>query len=195
MQKPERRTLEEMVAMIDAPNGPICAKILDENRTLFNLARGSTYNHQTWPGGYWDHVEEAMNIGIVLFGTLDGIRPLPFSLSDALLILFLHDIEKPWRFELEPDGTFRNRPNMETKEERAAFRTRKLAEEGIVLTPAQLNVLTYVEGEHKDYSSLRRVSNELANFCHLADVTSARIWHDCPAAADDPWTGARRRST
>jgi len=32
----------------------------------------------------------------------------------------------------------------------------------------------------------------LAAMAHLCDVTSARIWFDCPAAAHDPWEGAAR---
>ena len=32
----------------------------------------------------------------------------------------------------------------------------------------------------------------LAAFCHLADVTSSRLWFDHPLAQDDPWPGAGR---
>jgi len=123
-------------------------------------------------------------------------RPLPFSKSDALLMFFLHDLEKPWRIEVMEDGTVRNRPGLDTKEAFKKFREDKLVEYGINLSPAQLNGLTYVEGEIKDYSSFRRVMNELAAFCHKVDVNSARIWYDYPRfSGQDEWIGADRVRT
>ena len=35
-----------------------------------------------------------MNIAVVLYERLNSIRPLPFSLSDLLLVVYLHDVEK-----------------------------------------------------------------------------------------------------
>lgn len=32
----------------------------------------------------------------------------------------------------------------------------------------------------------------LAAFTHMCDVASARLWHDHPLEADDPWPGAAR---
>jgi hypothetical protein len=75
-----------------------------------------------------------------------------------------------------------------TKAERAIFRLNKLAEYKIVLTDDQSNALRYVEGEGNDYSNAKRVMGPLAAFCHLCDVTSARIWFD-RLLAGDCWTG------
>lgn len=120
-------------------------------------------------------------------------RPLPFTKSDALLIFFLHDLEKPWRIEVMNDGTVRNGPGLDTKEAFKQFREDKLVEYEIELTPAQLNGLTYVEGEIKNYSSKYHVMNELAAFCHKVDIHSARIWFDYPKkAGEDEWSGADR---
>lgn len=54
---------------------------------------------------------------------------------------------------------------------------KKDKEYDIALTPQQENALRYVEGEGDDYSSERRVMNELAAFYHMCDVASARIFH------------------
>lgn len=59
----------------------------------------------------------------------------------------------------------------------------------------QRNALTYVEGEINDYSSQKRVMNELAAFCHKVDVWSARGWCDYPKARGDGWAGAKRVRT
>ncbi|MBX4190352.1 hypothetical protein KW791_03615, partial [Candidatus Parcubacteria bacterium] len=89
-----------MIEKIDPPNRNVCKIILQDNRKLFQTVPGSTNNHQAWPGGYWDHVREIMNIAIVNHKGLSELRPLPFSLSDALLVVFLHDLEKPWKYDI-----------------------------------------------------------------------------------------------
>lgn len=192
MRTPPYSTIRQLISFIDEPHRSACKKILRNEAETLKWAWGSTHNHQNWPGGYLDHVTETMNLAIALYGTLSACRPLPFPLSDALLVMFLHDIEKPWRFRYGPNGERENVPGMQTKAERKTFRERFLAEHGFTLTERQMNALTYVEGELDDYSPKRRVMNELAAFCHLCDVTSARIWHDCPREEDDPWTGAKR---
>lgn len=88
-------SIDKLIEFIYEPNRTICQRILKENRSLFEQARGSTYNHQTWNGGYIDHVADGMNYARHLYSFDEAFgRPLPFSMSDALLIFFLHDIEK-----------------------------------------------------------------------------------------------------
>lgn len=189
MQKPPYRTIAEMIEMFDEPNRSACRRLYTENLERFKAARGSTHNHQAWPGGYHDHVEDAMNYAIIFFraDALTG-RPMPFTLADALLAVFLHDLEKPWRFERGRDGAWVNTGLMKDKKDRAAFRWTKTIEYGVVLSPAIVNAVTYAEGEGDDYRSDRRVSNELAGFVHMCDNYSARSRHDYPRAGD-PWTG------
>ena len=174
------RTVEEMLALVPEPNRTACLRILDDNRDLFMTVPGSTHNHQAWPGGYLDHVQEVMNIAFELFVRLFLCRPLHFSCADALLVLFLHDIEKPWKYRLGADGHLEHIPELRSKAAQHEFRARKLAEYGIVLTDDQANAMRYVEGELDDYTNRRRVMGPLAAFCHLCDVTSARIWYDYP---------------
>lgn len=187
-------SIEEMLAMVDEPNREKCLLILFDNRKLFLEATGSSHNHQTWPGGYLDHVQETMNIAVLLHPRLDLVRTLPFSLSDALLICFLHDLEKPFKYQTlyYNSGVPVRRALWHTKEERKAFRECKLSEYGIKLTPEQANAMRYVEGEGDDYTNERRVMNELAAFCHMCDIWSARGWHNSPLAENDPWSGPRR---
>lgn len=165
-----------LLRAIDEPNQGRCRALYKDNHALFHAAPGSGHNHQAWPGGYIDHVEEVMRIAVSLYWTLDAVRPLPFTVEDALLVLWLHDIEKPWKVK------GRDWP----KEERRHFARTKIVEYGIVLTPEQENALRYVEGEGDDYRGDRRIMNELAAFCHCCDVISARIWHDEPRAEQGP---------
>jgi hypothetical protein len=186
-------TIEELIYLIDEPARTLCTHILEDNRELFETARGATHNHQKWMGGYIDHVTDAMNYARHLYAfTAAFERALPFALSNVLLVLFLHDIEKPWRILVTAQGEATNRRGLQTKEEFKAFREEKLREYGLELTPEERNALTYVEGEGKDYSSTQRVMNELAAFCHMVDVWSARGWYNYPKAVNDEWIGAYR---
>ncbi|MDO8599995.1 MAG: hypothetical protein Q7R73_00020 [bacterium] len=188
-----RASIAKMFGMIDEPNRTRCRKLYKENEELFRNAYGSVHNHQSWPGGYHDHIQEIMNIAILFYGPMIGARFLPFSLSDALLVLFLHDLEKPWKYERGEDGMLRHKPEFATKEDAHRFRMQKIAEYGIVLSPVQENALTYVEGESRDYMNRRRIMNELAMFCHMCDGTSARIWYGYPLKQNDPWSSEEEK--
>jgi 23S rRNA maturation-related 3'-5' exoribonuclease YhaM len=189
--------IEALILMIDEPWHTPCLKILEDHRARFEKARGSTHNHQTWDGGYIDHITDGMNF-IVYFYVfmLSFCRTLPFTLSDALLVFFLHDLEKPWRIVVDDaTGEVSNKTGLSTKEQFKSFRENMLAGCDIKLTPEQQNAFTYIEGEGKDYDSKRRVMNELGAFCHMVDTWCARGWFDYPKAEGDRWTGASRVRT
>ena len=133
-----------------------------------------------------------MNIAYQFYHLMESLRPLSFSLSDALLVVFLHDIEKPWKYELNNEGQLDEIEAMRDKEVQHQFRAKKMTEYGIVLSLEQQNGMRYVEGELKDYSGWERKMNPLAALCHMADVASARIWFDHPLADADAWEGAKR---
>ncbi len=163
-----------LLQMLPEPNRKRCEDIWYGNRELFQAAWGSSHNHQARPGGYCDHITDVMNLALTLHHAMTQLRPLPFLATDAMLVLFLHDLEKPWRFS----SLGSEKPILSSKADKAAFRLAKISEYGIVLSPQQENALKYVEGEKDDYSSKERVMNELAAFCHMCDVASARIWHE-----------------
>ena len=190
--KPNYYTIKQMLEMIDEPNRTACQQILSDNRKLFQTVQGSTNNHQNWPGGYFDHVQEIMNIAVVLYERLNSVRPLPFSLSDLLLVVYLHDVEKPWKYELREDGQLHHKATMQNKEDHQRFRMAKLAEYGVVFTPEQENGMKYAEGELNDYTNRRRVMGPLACVAHMCDVCSARLWFAHPAVENDSWSGAGR---
>lgn len=184
-------TIDELLEKIDAPYQSGCQELLAKYRHLFESARGSSHNHQAWEGGYIDHVHEVMNISVVLYETLSKFRPLPFSLSDALVVLFVHDLEKPWVY-VQVDGTWCRNKELASKENTHTFRLKKLSEHGIHLPSYLERAVLFTEGELHYYSNRERAMSPLAAFCHMCDVASARLWHDFPGEHDDPWCGAKR---
>lgn len=146
-------------------------------------AKGSSHNHQAWTGGYLDHIVETMNIACQLFETMNYLRPLPFKMEDALIVMFLHDLEKPWKENLTVINDFGDEINgqvvFRSKQERRDFRDAVIAQFGIELTDDHKNALRYVEGiPDSEYVPGARIMGELAAFCHCCDIISARLWHD-----------------
>jgi hypothetical protein len=188
---PSYLQIDDLLCQLDEPYQSKCRQIVSENRVLFEQARGSSNNHQAWTGGYIDHLHEVMNLAVVLYPTMKELRPLPFSLSDALLVLFVHDLEKPWTYE-QIDGNWQRKKEFRGKDEAQAFRLRKLAEYGLQLPPELDRAVFFVEGELGHYTNQQRAMSPLAAFCHMCDVASARLWYDYPQASDDPWQGAKR---
>lgn len=185
--------IEELLDFIDEPIRSGCLRLLEENRELFEHTRGSTNNHQAWEGGYIDHITDAMNIGFHLYDHLLSFRELPFRKSDVLLVVFAHDLEKPWKYEKTKDGTYRHKKIFADKKNQHAFRIEKLAEYGIRLTKEQESGVLYIEGENQDYTNKERVMSPLAAFCHMCDIASARLWFDYPKVDGESW-GSRYRS-
>jgi hypothetical protein len=163
--------LVALLALIPSPNHRSFWRIISEHWIPIASAPGSSHNHQAWKGGYNDHVTETMNIACQLYRTL-SLRKLPFHLHEALEVMFLHDIEKPFAKELKAAGKY-------TKADRKRFRTDTIEKYKIKLTPEQENALRYVEGvPDSEYTPGERTMGELAAFCHCCDILSARLWHD-----------------
>src|SRR5687767_5119818 len=78
---------DQLLERVEEPYRAACRRLLAEHGELFRAARGSSHNHQAWAGGYADHVGEAMNAAVVMYDALGRLRPLPFTLSDALVVL------------------------------------------------------------------------------------------------------------
>lgn len=184
---------DKVFDLIGEPNKSKCWKIYLENQKLIDKARGSKTKHQAWEGGYIDHICECVGIAEQMYETLSKMRPMDFALSDAALVLFLHDLEKPWKHQPDICGgqivsskivdnamygrASTNSPKLHPK----VIHCLKTAKDyGIELTEKQELAVTYVEGEGDDYGPYHRVQNPLAAFCHCCDTISARIWFNYP---------------
>lgn len=165
--------LHQLIVLIEEPNRTPCLAILNDHKKRFEESPGSLTKHQAWPGGYVHHLEEAMNFGCNLFDLMNTERVLDFSISDVLLVLFLHDLEKPFRY-VEPKKEFH------TGEDKKLFIQDIIDTYGIVLNESHHNALQYTHGEGHEYSRTERIQKPLAAFVHICDVASARIWFDYP---------------
>lgn len=160
-------SIEKLLEEVEEPHRSDCLQFINRNRKLFDSSKGSALKHQDWAGGYRDHITEVMNIARVTYDALSLIRPLPFSLSDALLGCFLHDIEKVWKHAVDPAHQL-------------AVDKEKILRTEFHLEPQHFNAVKYAHGEGDDYHPTIRIQTPLAAFVHHCDNTSARIWYDKP---------------
>lgn len=157
-----------------------CKKILEDHFEKIITAPGSRHNHQAWIGGYIGHLADTFRIGRGLLETFPE-RTVPVAKGDFFLVMFLHDIEKPFAYGFDEDGSIVAKEEFREKPAKKAFRAAIIEEYGLNLTEQHLNALQYVEGiPTKDYRPGDRVMNELAGVCHMADTGSARVWHNYP---------------
>lgn len=168
-------------------------RLMREYRNEFTTAPGGLSKHQYWRGGYADHVHEVMSLGFVLYKQLAKYRSLPFTLSQALYVLFFHDLEKIFRFSVDKNG----KPLETTlaKDSRYQNALAIMVRMKIPVTTEEANALRYTHGENQDYHPSRRIMNELAAFVHCCDTLSARLWYDFPGkrSAALPLTVDRKR--
>jgi len=181
-------SLDEAIDLIDNPNRDVCKSVLEKEAQVFIVARGSKTKHQAWEGGYLDHIIETMNLAILFYDSLSSTgRPLGFSLSDTLLVMFLHDLEKPFKQlrgeELGLIDSSGKKYDSVIKDYREILFERY----GFKLSEDHLKTIRYVEGENKDYDPRLRVMTELSAFCHMCDIWSARGWYNFPKREGDSW--------
>ncbi len=188
----ERLTIsfEQWLERIEGVNGEIIQRIMSDSeiRDRIETAPGSRGAHQAFPGGYREHMRQTMMIASHLYELAVASKlfdQLPseeyFSESDALLVMFLHDIEKPFLFGFDEQGDIIMLQPM-TKDDRTQFRSDFIDQFGFELTDTHTNALQFVEGvRDKDYVPGNRADKPLAALCHAADNFSARGFYDyCP---------------
>lgn len=167
---PRVESLVDYTSAIEEPNREAIRRLLLEEGERIALSPGSTHNHQAWRGGYVDHMIGMIEAAKRLYKS--SPVTLPFTLGDAILVILLHDIEKPWKYVDVPAGTQRI---FHDEVEIKAFAEDIIQRFGFMLSGMHRNALKYAHGEGKDYRPDARVMNELAAFLHICDVWSARI--------------------
>lgn len=151
-------------------------------------AEGSSHNHQNWEGGLHDHLFHCFVLAQDLYKILNerigpesqrgqmingvyDLRPIPFSLESAIIVLYFHDIEKILKYQLK-----RSRYPRRIVESKDAWYLGILPHKyRIEFDEQEYNALKYAHGEGEDYRKDARVASPLAGFVHSIDYLSARV--------------------
>ena len=130
-------------------------------------------------GGYLDHIAEIFKISEGIYNIFPERQSI-IHFPDVLLVLYLHDIEKPFLFNYDKNGNFIIKDEkLNNKPAREAFRTKLIKKYELPLKEKHWHALKHVEGiRDQYYTPGDRVMSELGALCHLADMASARLWHN-----------------
>lgn len=170
MKNNRKLSLVELLNKIEPSKADVCRKILADFKEEIEKIPGSRVKHQDWTGGYRDHVLEIMNVSVVLYDALNNLRKLKFSLSETLFVLFIHDLDKIFRYSR--DKLIIDDPHLFLID----FMKNKYSFE---FSNEELNAIKYIHGENKDYHPTKRIMLPLTAFTHCCDIISARMWfHD-----------------
>ena len=164
--KPEVNNIITKLLKIEDSNKFRSLELLNFFIENYPEAPGSSHNHQAYDGGYFNHVNDILEYASILYRDLSKKDKLNFTLSDALLVLFLHDIEKAVKY---CDST---------NESDQDIRNRLIEKFEFNLTEEHLLAIKYIHGEGGDYRKDKRVMSPLCAFCHCCDVISARIFYN-----------------
>ncbi len=186
LERGAQSDLLELLRDIEGENRLAVERFLDDadNYDRVMTASGSRRAHHAWRGGYAEHIRQAMILikhNYKLIQELGVLESLPeeekFTLSDALTVIFLHDIEKPFIYQCKGEGAITILMSM-TKLEREEFRRKIIKNYGFEITPTMDNALLHVEGARdENYVPGERADHPLAALCHTADHMSARMMH------------------
>ncbi len=136
-----------------------------------NAKWSSNNKHQWREWGYYDHIADVLKFWKILYEDLNRYRTLPFSFDDVIVVILIHDIEKPYKYigdkEKYKDLLMLNDHSI---------RDTILEKYNIQLSTTQQNGADYIHGEWHEYSKTERIMWPLAAFCHSIDTISARIY-------------------
>lgn len=179
-------TFDRWLEEVEGPNSLAIRSFMSDadHRARLAWAPGSREAHHAWEGGYAEHLRQTMWMAEHIFeldekaGRMNELPPEErFTLSDALTVLFLHDIEKLFIYDFDENGSVIKLVDM-PKPERKAFRAAVIEDYGFEITPTMENALLHVEGVRDEYYVPgERADQPLAALCHAADNLSARWFH------------------
>ncbi len=158
---------------VEPYNKVCCKNLLMDNKERLLKSPGSFSKHHAWEGGYLDHVIETMEIAEIIYNATSKKRGLDFTLGDVILILFIHDLEKPFKYS-EPKVI------METDSDKELFIESLLSQYDFELGDKILRAFQLIHGEGRSFSKTKRAQSPLSAFCHICDTFSARIWWNYP---------------
>lgn len=162
----------ETISQLQDPNKENLHRLYQDIINEVPTARGSSNNKHQWrEWWYYDHIADILKFGKKMYDVLHSYRPLPFSFDDVVVVILIHDIEKPYKY-----STNNQKYNDILTLDNHGIRDEIIHRYNIIFSPEQQNGIDYIHGEWDEYSKTERIMWPLAAFCHSLDVISARIY-------------------
>lgn len=177
--------LDGLIQLMRPEHKKIAKAIYADHIRQMNIIPGSATKHQTWEGGYISHVEETINLALIMYHELHRRRPLPFDVSTALFCAFIHDFDKLLRYTVKNNAADVSTLHADDDSEKVRLALHKSYD--YTMTDEEFKAIRYAHGEGSDFQpGGERVMSPLAALVHCCDTISARIWYDY-GRAHDSW--------
>jgi len=183
------------------PRGTDIPKIFEDNitsSTLLDSLIGAYYTlkdkidfypsarkyHHWWRAGWGDHTAQVMELGISLYKTASSYEEIKdFNIDDVVLVSFVHDLDKLWRYELlkEPKSNqlFEYRKDIPPYAENSKA-VAECFRNGIQLTDKHIEAIDHHHGGYSfDLSSVYSKGTSMTTLSVIlnsADMLSYYLW-------------------
>jgi len=177
------KEIYEMIQEIEDEHSKKCVnKMLDTVAEEFVNKPSSVGYHHFYKGGMGKHIKEVMNIALELY----ELHPDWYDCTrdDVIIVSFAHDMDKidkyvdsePWMKQEKYGAKMfmyaKDRLRLDKTGETVMF----CAQHGLVLTPLQVNAVSYHHGGWSSENIGMQHMSPLGVLMHCADITSAKIF-------------------
>ena len=143
--------------------------------------------HHWWKGGASDHTAQVMALGVSLFKTTSAYEEIKdYTLDDVVLVSFVHDLDKLWRYVELPEP--KDKQIFEYRKDLPPYTqgSKVIAEcfrYGVELTDQHIEAIDHHHGGYSyDLSSVYSPSThmtKLSTTLNCADMLSYYMWGSC----------------
>jgi len=181
--KPEINNIISHLLNIEDYNNFKCINLLDYILDKYPNPTGTIYDDNSYESDYYKHMSDILDYASKMFKHLLLKVKLEFSLSDAILVLFLHDIVTTIKYTPVLTKTGVIDENGMIEEEIYEYETASYDEIieilinkfNIKLTEEHKLVLKHIHGEGEDYRKNKKILSPLSAFCHSCELIKPLI--------------------
>jgi len=177
------KEIHELIHEVESEHDRKCLdKILDYVAEEFVNKPSSIGHHHFYKGGMGKHIKEVMNIALELY----DLHPDWYDCKrdDVLIVTFVHDLDKLNKY-VDSEAWMKQEKYgakmfMYAKDVLRLNKTGETvmvcAEHGLVLTPLQVNAVSFHHGGWSDEKVGMQHMSPLGIMLHCADLMSAKIF-------------------
>ena len=144
-----------------------------------NYYPASSTAHHNWPFGWSDHTAQVIDFGIKLYKNVVPKSLADFTLDDVILVCFVHDLDKLWRYK-EAEGKRKKKIHFDYVKRLPFEPTSKVIAEcfrnGIELTDQHIEAINNHHGGFTPHLISVQSKNvrlsQLSSVVHAADLFS-----------------------
>lgn len=181
-----RGHLENLFKLLTEPLRSVVQLTHDSLKDRIYSQPAAVDHHHWWPAGYADHIAQVMDISYKLWKEASE-SATEVSQDDVLLVAFVHDLDKLWRYRPTTDKRLLDKGRtFEYNKDQVSYTdvSKTVAEcykRGIILEDRHLEAIDHHHGGWSSdlssvYAPYGRNMTKLSTILHCADMFSTKIY-------------------